>query len=130
MFEQHMPRRILSALSITALAALVGCVYVPPVTQGNYLKYDKLQQLEVGMTPDQVVYLFGKPMMADPFYPDTWHYVYYNKRSAGAEERIYRLTVNFKNGKVASFKTSEPISESPGAKLAKKANTKAPPPSS
>ncbi|MDN5865614.1 MAG: outer membrane protein assembly factor BamE [Gammaproteobacteria bacterium] len=125
-----MPRRIFPAIAATAIIALAGCVYVPPVTQGNYLSYEDLQQLKVGMTPTQVVYLFGKPMLDDPFYPDTWHYVYYYKRGAGAKEYLYRLTVQFEDGKVASFDTSEPLAEAPGAPRpgSKTPATPAPPP--
>lgn len=100
-------------LLAASLFALAGCVYVPPVAQGNYLKVDELKQLKVGMTPQQVEYLFGQPTLADPFYPDTWHYVYYWKPNARARPRIYRLTVQFKDGKVASFTTSAPISQAP-----------------
>ena len=37
-----------------ALILAAGCVYVPPVTQGNYLKQSDLKQLKVGMTTKQV----------------------------------------------------------------------------
>ncbi|MGH8161470.1 MAG: outer membrane protein assembly factor BamE [Gammaproteobacteria bacterium] len=111
-------RRLFPALLAgAAVAAFAGCVYVPPVTQGNYLQYTKLQQLEVGMTPKQVQYLFGEPMLANPFYPDTWHYVYYYKAGAHSKRYIYRLTVNFDHGKVASFNTSLPTSKAPGSEL-------------
>lgn len=116
-------------LAGAALLAFAGCVYVPPVTQGNYLKLDDLNQLKVGMTAKQVRFLFGRPMLADPFYPDTWHYVYYFKRGARSKPFIYRLTVQFKDGKVASFQTSRPISEAPRARIKSK-TTPAPPPAS
>lgn len=114
-------------LAGTALLAFAGCVYIPPVTQGNYLKQSDLQQLKVGMTTKQVQFLFGSPMLSDPFYPDSWHYVYYYKRGAGAKPFIYRLTVQFKDDKVASFETSQPISEAPGASTGSKPTTATPP---
>lgn len=110
------------------LFAFAGCVYVPPVTQGNYLKRDDLAQLKVGMTHKQVRFLFGTPMLSDPFYPDTWHYVYYFKRGAHAKPFIYRLTVQFKDDKVVSFNTSAPITAAPGTHTESK-TTPAPPPS-
>jgi outer membrane protein assembly factor BamE len=110
-----MLRRLLITAALTSLLAFAGCVYVPSVTQGNYLKYSDLQQLKVGMTRDQVKFLFGPPQLANPFYPGTWHYVYYFKRGARSKQHIYRLTVNFDHGKVANFKTSEPIGQAPDA---------------
>lgn len=106
-----MLRRLLPACVL--LAAFAGCVYVPPVAQGNVLKQDDLKQLKVGMTPDQVRYLFGKPALANPFETNVWRYVYYYKPNAGSKAKIYRLTVYFENGKVARFTTSAPISAAP-----------------
>lgn len=105
-----MRNRLLLAAGALILA---GCVYVPPVTQGNYVKADELKQLKIGMTPEQVRYLFGTPMLADPFYPDVWHYVYYSKPHAHSKPVVYRLTVHFKDGKVSRFETSAPISDAP-----------------
>lgn len=98
-------------LLLTALAA--GCVYVPPVTQGNYLKQSDLKQLKVGMTTQQVEYLFGKPALPDPFEKNVWRYVYYYKPNAHRQAYVYRLTVYFKNGKVIRFTTSKPIDQAP-----------------
>lgn len=122
-----MLRRLLIITALTSVVAFAGCVYVPPVTQGNYLKYSDLQQLKVGMTRDQVKFLFGPPQLANPFYPESWHYVYYFKRNAQSKQHIYRLTVNFAHGKVANFQTSAPISEAPDAPNTA-SRTPAPPP--
>ncbi|HYW76834.1 MAG TPA: outer membrane protein assembly factor BamE [Gammaproteobacteria bacterium] len=100
-----------AVLLLTALAA--GCVYVPPVTQGNYLKQSDLKQLKVGMTTKQVEYLFGKPALPDPFEKNVWRYVYYDKPGARSPASVYRLTVYFKNGKVTRFTTSKPIDKAP-----------------
>ncbi len=102
-----------SLLFATLLITLGGCVYIPPVTQGNYLKSSQVQSLKVGMTQDQVRYLFGQPMLADPFHSDAWHYVYYAKPGAKTKAKIYRLTVYFKNGKVTRFTTSAPPADAP-----------------
>ncbi len=106
-----MPIRLLAAL--TLLAAVTGCVYEPPVAQGNVLKQDDLKQLKVGMTPEQVRYLFGKPTLADPFESHVWRYVYYYKPGAHTKASIYRLTVYFHDGKVARYTTSAPITQAP-----------------
>lgn len=100
-----------AVLLLAALAA--GCVYVPPVTQGNYLKQSDLKQLKVGMTTNQVEYLFGKPTLPDPFEQNVWRYVYYSKPNAHRAASVYRLTVYFKNGKVSRFTTSKPVDQAP-----------------
>lgn len=102
-----------SATLALTLALAAGCVYVPPVTQGNYLKQSDLKQLKVGMTTKQVRYLFGKPTLPNPFETGIWRYVYYYKPGARSPEHIYRLTVYFDNGKVQRFTTSKPIDKAP-----------------
>lgn len=108
-----MRSRLLAPAAILLAAVAAGCVYVPPDMQGNYLKQSALKKLKVGMTTDQVRYLFGKPMLPDPFEKDIWRYVYYYKAGARSPTHLYRLTVYFKNGKVSRFATSQPISEAP-----------------
>ena len=102
------------ALASVLMASLVaGCVYVPPVTQGNYLKQSDLKQLKVGMTTEQVEYLFGKPTLPNPFEKNVWRYVYYYKSGGNAPAHTYRLSVYFKNGKVTRFTTSKPFNKAP-----------------
>ena len=67
------------ALSILALAALCACVYQAPIAQGNLLKQEDIDQVEVGMTRSQVRFLLGTPMIDDPFHANRWDYVYYLK---------------------------------------------------
>ena len=98
-------------LLLTAVAA--GCVYVPPVTQGNYLKQSDLKQLKVGMTTKQVEYLFGKPALPNPFEQNVWRYVYYYKPNAHRPAHLYHLTVYFENGKVKRYTTSKPVDQAP-----------------
>lgn len=95
------------------LVLLGGCVYIAPVTQGNYLKSSRIASLKVGMTKEQVRYLFGEPMMRVPFKSNAWYYVYYSKAGQGAKPKRYRLTVYFKGNKVSRFTTSAPIADAP-----------------
>lgn len=105
--------RYKAIVAAAALATAAGCVYVPPVTQGNVLRRGDVAQLKVGMTTEQVRYLFGSPSLANPFYPDTWYYVYYAKPHARQKAKVYRLVVHFQGGKVSSFETSGPVSDAP-----------------
>jgi outer membrane protein assembly factor BamE len=89
------------ALSCAALALLVaGCNYVPSipfigphkidVQQGNYVTQDMVDKLKPGMTRSQVRFALGTPLIADPFHPDRWDYVYVyeHKGRVVAERRI------------------------------------------
>jgi outer membrane protein assembly factor BamE len=58
------------------VVAFSGCVYTPPIQQGNLLKISDIDQVETGMTRSQVRYLLGTPMVSDPFNPQRWDYIY------------------------------------------------------
>ena len=62
-----------------ALAASAGCVYRANISQGNLIKQEDLDLVEVGMTRSQIRFLLGTPMIDDPFHRDRWDYVYYLK---------------------------------------------------
>ncbi len=67
-------------LLLAALAVLAGgCVYRANISQGNLITQDDLDQVEVGMTKNQVRFLLGTPMIDDPFHANRWDYVYYLK---------------------------------------------------
>ena len=72
------------ATKLTLLLAIIsvlasGCVYRANISQGNLIKQDDLDQVELGMTKNQVRFLLGTPMIDDPFHADRWDYVYYLK---------------------------------------------------
>jgi len=65
---------VLLGLSMTLVS---GCVYQANLAQGNLLKQEDLDQVEVGMTRSQVRFLLGTPMIDDPFHLGRWDYVYF-----------------------------------------------------
>ena len=93
-----------SALVLTTLLGAVlvtgGCVYRPNIQQGNLLEVEDVEKVEVGMTRSQVRYLLGTPMLADPFDPQRWDYIYTFRR--GRESKIARshFVVHFDGDKV------------------------------
>jgi len=56
-----------------------GCVYRAAVSQGNLIKQEDLDQVELAMTKNQVRFLLGTPMIDDPFTRNRWDYVYFLK---------------------------------------------------
>jgi len=64
-------------LLIAVLAAASGCVYKANLAQGNLLKQEDVDQVEIGMTRSQVRFLLGTPMVDDPFHRNRWDYVYW-----------------------------------------------------
>jgi outer membrane protein assembly factor BamE len=77
---------------IVSLAVAGGCVYRAPIAQGNMIKQEDLDQVEVGMTRNQVRFLLGTPMIDDPFHKERWDYVYYLK--LGRKNASYKRWVS------------------------------------
>jgi len=66
------------------------------IPQGNALTQDKLDKLKPGMTPAQVRFILGTPLIVDPFHSNRWDYVYrLEKEGKLVESR--RVTVIFEN---------------------------------
>lgn len=67
------------------LALLTGCnlIYKQNVQQGNAIEQEDLDQLTLGMTKNQVVFLLGSPAIRDPFNRDRWDYVNTFSRRGG-----------------------------------------------
>ncbi len=74
-----MHKIVLLALFFSVLASTSGCVYRQSISQGNLIEQDDLDQVEIGMTRNQIRFLLGTPMVDDPFHRDRWDYVYYLK---------------------------------------------------
>ena len=70
-----------------------------PIQQGNAVTQDMLDKLKPGMTPSQVRFVLGTPLVVDPFRNDRWDYVYTKATgSAPAEQR--RISVIFEAGRL------------------------------
>jgi outer membrane protein assembly factor BamE len=90
---------------------LTGCFLKPhkiDVQQGNFLDQAAVAKLKPGMTRSQVRFLLGTPLIADPFHPERWDYLYIDrKRGKLKEER--RLTLYFDGDKLTRALTDMPV---------------------
>ncbi len=79
---------------------IFGCVTMLPeahkidIHQGNILDTERIEQLEIGMSRDQVRYLLGNPVSNNLFHADRWDYLHYVSK-AGSHARPKRITVFF-----------------------------------
>ncbi len=96
-----MPRKLSIPLLIL-LVLLSGCVlYRAEIQQGNVINAEMLDNLKLGMTKRQVVFLLGTPLINDPFHAQRWDYFYSLGKAGGKPERRL-LTVYFKDDAVVS----------------------------
>jgi len=88
-------RAFLLACLLVSGAAVTGCVHRIPIQQGNFLDAEDVARVSVGMTRVQVRALLGTPMIADPFHPERWDYVYYLNTKRFREPRRAHFVVYF-----------------------------------
>lgn len=102
-------RELLISIAVLSSLILGGCslftVHRIDVQQGNALPQESLDQLQVGMTPEQVRFILGEPLLRDPFRRDRWDYVYALTPGEGKPERR-RLTIWFEADRVVKIEDS------------------------
>ncbi len=99
-------KNFLPVLVLSALLAACGTWRNPierisphkvPVQQGNAISQEMLAKLKPGMTPSQVRFALGTPLVVDPFRNDRWDYVHHLEKGGKVVEQR-RVTVVFENG--------------------------------
>jgi outer membrane protein assembly factor BamE len=61
-----------------------------------------VEQLEIGMSRNQVEFLLGTPAIVDLHHPDQWHYVFYLKTGDGMISKSV-MTLTFSGDLLASI---------------------------
>ena len=89
--------------SLFLIFSLSGCsflydtfVYQIDITQGNYIDEEKVDQVELGMTQEQVIYILGSPMLIDQFDSSKWYYIRYIK-PGGEKAQSEKIQLTFEN---------------------------------
>ena len=67
---------LFATLVFAMAASTAGCgiLYKQPIYQGNLIDKAAADQMQVGMSMQQVQALLGSPSIADPFHHDRWDY--------------------------------------------------------
>ncbi|MGH8086403.1 MAG: outer membrane protein assembly factor BamE [Lysobacter sp.] len=96
-------RTLLLALSIAAISAGCGIIYRQPIYQGNLLESTAVEQLQAGMSKQQVLGLIGTPSIQDPFHHDRWDYTSTQRTNRLGHTEIKNLTLWFEDGALTTW---------------------------
>jgi outer membrane protein assembly factor BamE len=99
------------AMAMGILIVSSGCVYRPNISQGNIVEEEDLDQVEVGMTRNQVRFLLGTPMVDDPFRRGRWDYVYYVKIGRNDASAKRWVTILFDGDTVSEIQRNRDLAE-------------------
>ncbi|WP_051168146.1 outer membrane protein assembly factor BamE [Marinospirillum minutulum] len=102
------PTKILTFMLIAFF--LGGCSWFSPykqgIQQGNILDEEAIEQLKIGMSQEQVVYLLGTPLLKSPNNPYQWDYIYQLRQGQKLIERE-TLRVNFETNAKGELRLSK-----------------------
>jgi outer membrane protein assembly factor BamE len=98
-------KKLLISLFLTLLISGCHIVYRPDIQQGNILQQSNINQLELGMTKEQVRYLLGGCVLQSPFQPDRQDYIYFLQPGYG-EPIQRRVTLIFSKGRLQDIEKS------------------------
>ena len=92
---------------------LAGCMLAPhkiDIQQGNYVDQEMVAKLKPEMTRSQVRFILGTPLVADPFHPNRWDYVYMTGR-AGDVRSQRKITVVFDGDRLKQIEGDVAVKE-------------------
>lgn len=88
-------RKLLLVIVLAAATSGCGILYKQPIYQGNLIEKSAADQLQVGMSRQQVETLLGTPSIADPFHHDRWDYTASERTDRVGHTQIRNLTLWF-----------------------------------
>lgn len=103
MVSKHMMRKLVLVLSVALVTAGCGIVYRQPIYQGNLLEKSAVDQLQAGMSKQQVTLLLGTPSIADPFHQERWDYTSTQRVGRVGKAEGKNLTLWFEGDTLAKW---------------------------
>ena len=96
-------RAPLLVLAVALATTGCGIIYKQPIYQGNLIEKTAADQLQVGMTKQDVQGLLGSPSIADAANPDRWDYTSTQRTDRRGNVVIKNFTVHFNDGVVTKW---------------------------
>lgn len=88
---------------MAAVTAGCGVLYRQPIYQGNLIEKSAADQLQAGMSKQQVLGLIGSPSIADPFHHDRWDYTATQRDGRVGAAQVKNMTLWFENDALAKW---------------------------
>lgn len=96
-------RKFLILALLTLITSGCGILYRQPIYQGNLLEKTAVDQLQVGMSKQQVITLLGSPSVSDPFHNQRWDYTTSQRTGRIGRAEVKNLTLYFENDALAKW---------------------------
>jgi outer membrane protein assembly factor BamE len=96
-------RTTLLVFAVAVATAGCGVIYRQPIYQGNLLDKSAIDQLQAGMTKQDVMALLGTPSITDSFNQNRWDYTATQRINRRGTTEVKNFTVFFENGAVTRW---------------------------
>ena len=96
-------RKSLMIIALAASTAGCGIVYRQPIYQGNLIEPSIAEQLQPGMSKQQVASMLGTPSIEDPFHHNRWDYTSSVRRGRTSNTEVKNFVVYFDNDAVTRW---------------------------
>lgn len=96
-------RKFLIAVLAAFAVSACGILYKQPIYQGNLLDKSAVEQLQAGMSKQQVQTLLGSPSIADPFHHQRWDYTATQRSGRAGPTEIKNLSLYFDNDSLTKW---------------------------
>ena len=81
-----------AAIVVSAVFGCSNLLHQSALQQGNIVSDQMIARLKPGMTPEQVRFVMGEPVLHNPFNPNRWDYVYtFESRGRITQRRMVSL---------------------------------------
>jgi outer membrane protein assembly factor BamE len=99
----RLPSRLLLAAVVAVSVSGCGILYKQPIYQGNLIEKSAIEQLQVGMSKQDVQILLGTPSIADPFNKNRWDYTATERTDRRGNTQVKNFVVWFENDAVTKW---------------------------
>ena len=96
-------RKFLLVAVLASATAGCGILYKQPIYQGNLIEPSIAEQLQPGMSKQQVASMLGTPSIEDPFHHDRWDYTSSVRRGRAGPPEVKNFVVYFQNDAVTRW---------------------------
>lgn len=96
-------RTSLLVLAVALATSGCGILYKQPIYQGNLIEKTAVDQLQAGMSKQDVMGLLGTPSITDPFNENRWDYTATQRINRRGTTEVKNFTVYFENGAVSKW---------------------------
>lgn len=96
-------RAPLLLLAVALATSGCGVFYKQPIYQGNLIEKNAVDQLQAGMSKQDVISLLGTPSITDSFNENRWDYTATQRIDRRGTTEIKNFTVFFENGTVTKW---------------------------